>query len=63
LVIALARCTVADGICIHLVSDLNQSWSSKNLWHRWTGQWKVEVINQNNQILLTKTFEYKKEDE
>jgi hypothetical protein len=38
-------------------------WSSKNLWHRWTGQWKVEVINQHNQILLTKTFEYKKEDE
>jgi hypothetical protein len=38
-------------------------WSSKNLWHRWTGQWKVEVVNQNNQVLLTKTFEYKKENE
>ena len=31
-------------------------WSSKNLWHTWTGRWRVEVINQNNDILLTKTF-------
>ncbi|BAS67273.1 DUF2914 domain-containing protein [Bathymodiolus septemdierum thioautotrophic gill symbiont] len=35
-------------------------WSSKNLWHRWTGEWTVEVVNQNAEILLTKTFEYKK---
>ncbi|SMN12875.1 conserved protein of unknown function [Bathymodiolus heckerae thiotrophic gill symbiont] len=35
-------------------------WSSKNLWRRWTGQWTVEVLNRHNQILLTKTFEYKK---
>jgi hypothetical protein len=41
---------------------ISTNWSSKNLWHRWTGQWKVEVINQHNQILLTKTFEYKKEE-
>lgn len=34
-------------------------YSSKNLWRKWTGQWKVEVLNQHNQILLTKTFEYK----
>jgi hypothetical protein len=37
-------------------------WSSKNLWHRWTGQWKVEVLNQHNQLLLSKTFEYKKNE-
>lgn len=35
-------------------------WSSKNLWHTWVGVWTVEVIDQNEQILLTKTFEYKK---
>jgi hypothetical protein len=34
-------------------------YSSKNLWHKWTGRWKVEVLNQHDQILLTKTFEYK----
>lgn len=34
-------------------------WSSKNLWHTWTGQWKVEVLNQHGQLLLTRTFEYK----
>ncbi|SMN11631.1 conserved protein of unknown function [uncultured Candidatus Thioglobus sp.] len=34
-------------------------YSSKNLWHTWTGQWKVEVVNQNQEILLTKTFKYK----
>ncbi len=33
-------------------------WSSKNLWHTWTGQWTVEVLNQNNQVLLTKIFEF-----
>jgi hypothetical protein len=37
-------------------------WSSKNLWHRWTGQWKVEVLNQHKQLLLSKTFEYKKHE-
>ncbi len=35
-------------------------WSSKNLWHTWTGQWTVEVVNQQNEILLTKTFEFRK---
>lgn len=35
-------------------------WSSKNLWHTWTGQWKVEVVNQNNELLLTKIFEFRK---
>ena len=34
-------------------------WSSKNLWHTWTGQWKVEVINQQNELLLTKIFEFR----
>ena len=34
-------------------------WSSKNLWHTGTGQWKVEVINQQNELLLTKIFEFR----
>ena len=34
-------------------------WSSKNLWHTWTGQWKVEVVNQQNELLLTKIFEFR----
>ena len=38
-------------------------WSSKNLWHTWTGQWKVEVVDQNNQVLLTKIFNFGKKDE
>ena len=37
-------------------------WSSKNLWHTWTGQWKVEVLNQHNQVLLTKIFEFGQKD-
>jgi hypothetical protein len=37
-------------------------WSSKNLWHTWIGQWKVEVVNQKNEILLTKTVEFGKEN-
>ena len=37
-------------------------WSSKNLWHTWTGQWKVEVLNQHNQVLLTKIFELGQKD-
>ncbi len=35
-------------------------WSSKNLWHTWTGQWRVEVVDQNNQVLLTKVFNFRK---
>ncbi|WP_425353112.1 DUF2914 domain-containing protein [Abyssogena phaseoliformis symbiont] len=39
-------------------------WSSKNIWHTWTtGGWKVKVLNQQNEILLTKTFTYKKKGE
>jgi len=34
-------------------------WSSKNLWYTWTGQWKVEVVNQQNEILLTEIFEFR----
>ena len=33
-------------------------WSSKNLWHTWTGPWTVEVVNREGEVLLTKTFEF-----
>ncbi|WP_246260802.1 hypothetical protein [Candidatus Ruthia endofausta] len=36
---------------------------SKNIWHTWTGEWRAEVLNQQNEILLTKTFIYKKKGE
>lgn len=35
-------------------------YSSKNLWKNWTGTWKVEVLDENNNILLTKSFTYNK---
>ncbi len=35
-------------------------WSSKNIWHTWVGEWKVEVVNSNDEILLQKTFNYYK---
>ncbi len=38
-------------------------WSSKNIWHTWTGKWTVEVLNQKNQILLSKTLIYNKKYE
>jgi hypothetical protein len=47
-------------ISFSIKGDRWRVWSSKNIWHTWTGQWKVEVVNQKNEILLTKTFEYKK---
>lgn len=35
-------------------------WSSKNLWHNWTGVWTVEVLNRAGRVLLSKDFIYKK---
>lgn len=34
-------------------------WSSKNIWHSWTGKWRVEVVNTQGDILLSKVFIYK----
>jgi hypothetical protein len=34
-------------------------WSSKNLWHKWTGVWTVEVLNRAGEVLITKKFTYK----
>ncbi len=35
-------------------------WSSKNIWHTWTGKWVVEVLDQQGQILLVKTINFEK---
>ena len=35
-------------------------WSSKNIWHTWTGKWTVEVLDQQGQILLVKTINFGK---
>lgn len=34
-------------------------WSSKNIWHSWTGQWRVDVLDSQGDVLLSKTFIYK----
>ena len=33
-------------------------WSSKNLWHTWTGKWIVEVVADNSELLYEKEFNY-----
>jgi hypothetical protein len=35
-------------------------WSSKNIWHTWTGEWTVEVVNSLDEVLLTKTINFTK---
>jgi len=36
-------------------------YSSKNLWKGWTGVWSVEVVDENDTVLLTKSFTYNKQ--
>ena len=33
-------------------------WSSKNLWPTWLGEWSVEVLNANSEVLYIKEFNY-----
>ena len=33
-------------------------WSSKNLWPTWLGEWSVEVLNANSEVLYKKGFNY-----
>lgn len=35
-------------------------YSSKNLWRGWTGVWSVDVVDENNNIILSKSFIYNK---
>ena len=45
---------------VYLEVDGNRwrTWSSKNLWHKWTGIWTVQVVLENGNIILDKTFYY-----
>ena len=33
-------------------------WSSKNLWHTWTGKWIVEVLSSESEVIYEKEFNY-----
>jgi len=41
-------------------SDRWRVYSSKNLWRGWTGVWRVEVVDENDIVILTKSFIYNK---
>jgi len=45
-----------------VVFDINgprwRVWSSKNLWPTWLGEWSVEVLNSNGEVLYKKEFNY-----
>jgi hypothetical protein len=47
-------------ISFDIKGDRWRVWSSKNIWHTWTGQWRVEVVNQNHEILLVKIINFEK---
>ncbi len=37
-----------------------RTWSSKNLWRTWVGDWSVQVLTQEGELLLEKSFNYYK---
>jgi len=37
-------------------------WSSKNLWHTWIGEWRVQVLLDDATVLFEKTFNYKNQE-
>ncbi len=47
-------------ISFKIKGDRWRVWSSKNIWHTWTGLWTVEVVDQNDKILLVKTINVEK---
>ncbi|CAC9540804.1 hypothetical protein [uncultured Gammaproteobacteria bacterium] len=47
-------------ISFKIKGDRWRVWSSKNIWHTWTGLWTVEVLDQNDKILLVKTINFEK---
>ncbi len=50
-------------ISFDIKGDRWRVWSSKNIWHTWTGQWRVEVLDQHRKILLVKTINFGRKDE
>lgn len=47
-------------ISFDIKGDRWRVWSSKNIWHTWTGKWTVEVLDQQDQVLLAKTINFEK---
>ena len=44
----------------------SSSWrtkSSKNIWHAWTGEWKVEVLDAEGEVLSETTFTIEEPEE
>ena len=39
-----------------------RTWSSKRMWKSWVGKWKVEVLDEDGNIIAVKTFEVYKEN-
>ncbi|HIL21027.1 MAG TPA: DUF2914 domain-containing protein [Candidatus Thioglobus sp.] len=37
-------------------------WSSKNLWHTWIGEWRVQVLLDDATVLFEQTFNYKHQE-
>lgn len=47
-------------ISFDIKGDRWRVWSSKNIWHTWTGKWTVEVVDQLGKVLLVKTINFEK---
>lgn len=44
----------------HVVRSANfKTWSSKKVWHTWTGKWRLDVVDENGKILASKSFTIK----
>ncbi len=33
-----------------------RTWSTKKIWHTWTGKWKVDVVDKKGTVLASKSF-------
>ncbi len=33
-----------------------RTWSSKKIWHTWTGEWKVDVVDEAGNVIASKSF-------
>jgi hypothetical protein len=46
-------------VALHIGSDSWRTYSSKNILEDWTGDWRVDVTDENGTILKTLNFEVK----
>ena len=33
-----------------------RTWSSKKIWHTWTGEWRVDIVDTSGTVLASKSF-------